>query len=321
MTESQEKSVTTLRSAVDKSVIKTENQDARETLFSLLKHVHANSPHEAAGLTEDVPLPPPYLVVVTVEFTLKKARENNWPLVRYLDGYYIYCGTHWKKLTDDDLKDFLGKCAEQIKVDRLMCRHFKFKDALLKQFFVEGYFNPPKPDQLIKINLGNGTFHISKDSQTLQPFDPDDFMQYKLSFGYDPSADCPKFNAYLNRVLPDKKKQTVLAEFIAYAFTKNSALKLEKAAILFGSGANGKSVFFDVILKLLGDDNVSNISLQALTDSKGYHRALLPGKLLNYASEISGNLDPTIFKLLVSGEPVEARQIYGKPFMLQDMQE
>lgn len=37
---------------------------------------------------------------------------------------------------------------------------------------------------------------------------------------------------------------------------------------------------------------------------------------MNYASEISGNLEASLFKQLVSGETVEARLPYGQPFML-----
>ena len=39
---------------------------------------------------------------------------------------------------------------------------------------------------------------------------------------------------------------------------------------------------------------------------------------MNYSSEISSKLDVTKFKLLASGEPIECRQIYGKPFILTD---
>jgi putative DNA primase/helicase len=49
----------------------------------------------------------------------------------------------------------------------------------------------------------------------------------------------------------------------------------------------------------------------------GYFRAKLANKLVNYASEINGNLEASIFKQLVSGEPVEARLPYGQPFILK----
>jgi putative DNA primase/helicase len=66
----------------------------------------------------------------------------------------------------------------------------------------------------------------------------------------------------------------------------------------------------------LGNENVSSYSLQSLTNDNGYFRAKLANKLVNYASEINGKLETSIFKQLVSGEPVEARLPYGQPFML-----
>ena len=95
-------------------------------------------------------------------------------------------------------------------------------------------------------------------------------------------------------------------------------LKLEKALILYGSGANGKSVFFQIVERILGGENIANYSLQDLTDKKGYHRAELANKLVNYASEINGKLEASIFKQLVSGEPLAARLPYGNPFILKN---
>lgn len=86
--------------------------------------------------------------------------------------------------------------------------------------------------------------------------------------------------------------------------------------MLYGGGANGKSVFFEIVNALLGTENVICHSLQDLTDGSGYYRAQLANKLVNYASEINGKLESSIFKQLVSGEPVSARLPYGKPFHL-----
>ena len=88
--------------------------------------------------------------------------------------------------------------------------------------------------------------------------------------------------------------------------------------ILYGTGANGKSVFFEIINALLGFQNVSNYSLQSLTNENGYYRAKIANKLVNYASEINGKLETDIFKLIASGEPIEARLPYGEPFILNE---
>ena len=86
--------------------------------------------------------------------------------------------------------------------------------------------------------------------------------------------------------------------------------------LLYGTGANGKSVFFEVVNALLGSNNVSSYSLQSLTNENGYYRAMIANKLVNYASEINGKLETAIFKQLVSGEPVEARLPYGEPMTI-----
>ena len=85
--------------------------------------------------------------------------------------------------------------------------------------------------------------------------------------------------------------------------------------LLYGSGANGKSVYFEIVMRLLGPENVSNFSLEKLTTEPAY-RAQIQNKLLNYASEISGNLESTMFKNLASIEPVEARLLYGQAFTM-----
>ena len=124
------------------------------------------------------------------------------------------------------------------------------------------------------------------------------------------------FSAYLNKVLPEQELQNILAEYLGYIFVHTSTLKLEKTLLLYGSGANGKSVFYEIVRSLLGEQNTSEFSLQSLTHENGYSRAMIANKLVNYASEINGTLVASIFKQLVSGEPVEARLPYGRLFTL-----
>lgn len=294
-------------------------KETPEILDELLKNITAKSPKDAAGLDDDFKIKEKDLVVIVVDYVLNVAKKNNWPMARYQNKCFVFTGTFWKQITDDELKWFLFKSAQKINVEKLTADHFIFRNNLLNQFYGAGFFNLPKSDKTeTKINLANGTFVITKEKQYLKPFDANDFMLYKLDFDYNPDQDAPKFQKYLDRVLPDKSRQMVLSEYMGYVFVKNSVLKLEKALILYGDGHNGKSVFFDIILKALGTENISNYSLQSLTDEKGYHRSMLSDKILNYASEISTKLNQTTFKMLVSGEPIEARQIYGRPFILTD---
>lgn len=270
---------------------------------------------DKAGLSEDAKIPRKMYVVIVVDELLTVATANNWGLSTR-DGFiYVFNGEYWQPIGAEDFKPFLAKVARKMGVPILESKYHMFKDELYKQFLSESTLRPPEAGEYVLINLKNGTFEISPNRQGLRPFHREDFIKYQLSFRYDKEAACPIFEKYLKRVLPDEDCRNVLSEYIGYIFVGN--LKLEKAAILYGSGANGKSVFFEIINALLGQENICSYSLQNLTKYDSYQRAELANKLLNYASEINGKLEASVFKQLVSGEPVEARQIYGKPFTMK----
>lgn len=261
-----------------------------------------------------------HYLVLSIENALLFAENNRWGLCKNHDFIYLYNGTFWAEIYKETFQKFLGEAAEQMGVPKFDARFFQFREQLFKQFLATAYLPTPESNKdTVLINLQNGTFEISPQGTKLRPFDRSDFITYQLPFEYNPQAKAPLFEAYLNKVLPDPERQRVLAEYLGFVFIKHgsNALKEEKALILYGTGANGKSVFFEVVNALLGTDNVSSYSLQSLTNDNGYFRAKLANKLVNYASEINGNLEASIFKQLVSGEPVEARLPYGQPFILK----
>lgn len=261
-----------------------------------------------------------HYLVLSVENVLELAGKNRWGLCKNHDFIYLYNGTFWAEIDKETFQKFLGEAAEKMGVAKFSARYYQFREQLFKQFLSTAYLPTPENDRdTVLINLQNGTFEISPQGTKLRPFDRRDFITYQLPFEYNPQAKAPLFEAYLNRVLPDMERQRVLAEYLGFVFIRHgsNALKEEKALILYGTGANGKSVFFEVVNALLGADNVSSYSLQSLTNDNGYFRAKLANKLVNYASEINGNLEASIFKQLVSGEPVEARLPYGQPFTLK----
>ena len=258
--------------------------------------------------------------ILSIKNVSKTATKNRWGLCKNHDFIYLYNGTFWAELDKDEFQKFLGEAAEKMGVRWDNAQDYQFREQLFKQFLATEYLSNPQGDNnKVLINLQNGTFEISPQGTNLRPFDRSDFITYQLPFEYNPQVKAPLFEAYLNKVLPDPERQRVLAEYLGFVFIKHgsNALKEEKALILYGTGANGKSVFFEVVNALLGTDNVSSYSLQSLTNDNGYFRAKLANKLVNYASEINGNLEASIFKQLVSGEPVEARLPYGQPFILK----
>ena len=292
--------------------------EPKEILELILPKISSVNFREKAGIKDsDKKLNRTHYLVVTVEELLTISNKNNWDLAIKDDAIYAYNGKYWGLISQNDFKFFLGDVALKIGVEKIQSKHFRFRDDLYKQFFALA--KPPsniEEDNLVKINLLNGTYIFSENKSELTSFNKGDFMTYQLPFEFNPDSGANLFTSYLNRVLPEKELQNIAAEFIAYIFISPKNLKLEKALLLYGSGANGKSVFFEIISALLGDQNISNYSLKDL--SKETHRAQIGDKLLNYASEISGSLDVTDFKALASGEPVIARHLYGKPFTMDN---
>ena len=261
-----------------------------------------------------------HYLIVCIEYLLKIAKKNHWGLCKNNDFIYLFNGAFWEEIEPDRFQSFLGKAAQNMGISKYTAKYYQFKEQLYKQFLSEAYLpSPDSNNDLVLVNLMNGTFEITPQKTKLRNFKRSDFITYQLPFEYDKNAESPTFFKYLNRVLPDEECQKVLAEYIGYIFIKhgNKTLKEEKALILYGTGANGKSVFFEILNALLGEENFSSYSLQSITNESGYHRAKLANKLVNYASEINGNLEASIFKQMVSGEPVEARLPYGQPLILR----
>lgn len=260
-----------------------------------------------------------HYIIICVEELIKIAKVNNWGLCKKDGDIYLYNGAYWSEVDRERFQFFLGEVALKMGVEKFKGKIHTFKSELFKQFMADAFMSsPPVRKDEVLINLQNGTFKITPSERVLREFDQKDFLTHLLSFQYDILVTAPLFQKYLDEVLPDKDKQKILSEYMGYIFIKPSLLKLEKVLLLFGTGANGKSVFFEIIYALFGSENISNFSLQSLTDEKGYNRAKLKGKLLNYVSELNANFETSVFKQLASGEPIEARLPYKEPFNLTD---
>lgn len=256
----------------------------------------------------------------TIKSTLELADKNNWGLCLNSNSVYLYNGAYWDLLDRAQFETFLCDIAERMGIPERTARFHTFQKELVSQFETSASLPTPEADgDTVLINLKNGTYEIGGNGETkLRPPKKEDFLTYQLPFAYDPKATAPKWDKYLNEVLPDPDVQRVLAEYIGYLFVRHGTnnLKLEKLLILYGGGQNGKSVFLDIIGALIGLANWTNISLENLTEPKGFYRVALNNKLVNYSTEINGKFDVSLFKKLVSGEPVEACRKYEQPFTM-----
>jgi len=231
---------------------------------------------------------------------------------------YVFVGTHWQSIESQAYYSFVRRCAIKMGLEDVYNADYEFMDSCSQRlaYRVSQFNMDSMPVGDVWINLLNCTLEIHSDgSVTKREHRSDDFFRYVLQYSYDEAAECPQWHAFLDKVMPEKEMQTLLAEYVGYCFTKD--LKLEKMAVFYGTGSNGKSVTLDVLRELLGAINVSVESLSAITidDEK---RGQIEGKLANISSESDGRLDFAKLKQMVSGEPITIRELYKGTRMMKE---
>lgn len=131
------------------------------------------------------------------------------------------------------------------------------------------------------LNLENGLLNV--ETGELQPHSPDDPSLSKLPVTYDPTAKCPHWERFQTQIHHAEDIMAV-QEYCGSFLVKH--YKTQKAWMKVGEGENGKDTENRVLIAILGPENVSNHSLQALEENR-FAVASLFGKLANICSDLS----------------------------------
>lgn len=138
---------------------------------------------------------------------------------------------------------------------------------------------------------------------------PTFFSTTARDFEFKPDARCPAFAGYLSAfTMGDEVKARALQEWAGLCQIHET--KYQKFCVLVGDGANGKGVFAEVLRKLVGDGNHSNLSLGQLAGRFAY--SSLTDRLINISDELdeADRADEARLKTLSGGEPVNVEQKY-----------
>lgn len=147
---------------------------------------------------------------------------------------------------------------------------------------------------------------------------------YALPINYDKNADVTKILKFLDDVtykgdekyIESKQDAELLIQIPAQALMQQTALP---AYLLIGDGQNGKSTYINIISRLVGEFNVSNISLQDLTNDK-YKVAELQGKLLNMHADLPSTalMSTGKFKNLTGEDAITIEKKYAHPWSFRN---
>lgn len=239
--------------------------------------------------------------------------------VGYFKGnYYWYYDGIYRELTEVNLELAIVEAMRALgfQEDDLTKR----RSTLLKTPKEEIKKNPISPKREM-IAFENGVLNFL--TRAWCNFSPSVHVVACLPYSYDINAKCPKWDKFLGEVLPDVSRQKLLGEYLGLIFMDRTKIKLEKVAVLLGSGANGKSVVHDVVEGLLGNWNITKFELGQLMgdEERAMHKlATMDGKLLNYCSELDKKeLHGSGFKKIVSGEPVMARYLFKESYRAENI--
>ena len=134
-----------------------------------------------------------------------------------------------------------------------------------------------------------------------------------IPWNYNPAAESALVDEVLNKIsCHDNDTRLLLEEIAGYCFYRRN--ELGKAFILTGDGANGKSTYIDMVMTMLGEENISSLALNELSEK--FQNAELFGKLANLGDDIGEEFiaSSSVFKKLVTGERIQVQRKGQDPF-------
>lgn len=173
------------------------------------------------------------------------------------------------------------------------------------------------------INVLNGTIRLEKCAPEKGGYrvrrddhDRADLITKVANVIYDPKAECPEYDAFFARVMPDEADRRFLHQWAGLSSTGD--ITYHKMAFFWGKGRNGKSTWVDTVASLLGEYAMVikfDSFLEQASKRKGGDAtpdmARLPGVrfLRTSEPEKGAKLAEGLIKEVTGGEVITARHL------------
>ena len=160
------------------------------------------------------------------------------------------------------------------------------------------------------VNLKNGLYNIQ--TGEFKEHSPHYLSTNQVPIIYDPKARPKLFGQFLSQVLYPSENRTAI-ELMAYTFYRDNPFEI--ITILFGYGANGKSVFTGLLTALHGAKSVSNVPLSAMLEDR-FALSDLEGKSVNIDTELTSTTirDASILKKITGRQPIRIQRKKEKAY-------
>ncbi|OKI19270.1 phage/plasmid primase, P4 family [Streptomyces sp. CB03911] len=249
--------------------------------------------------------------------------------VRYAPGlgFLVWDGTIWTSGTDAVRRSLHRMGAEMIAEGSDFERRLALKaltnrhiDGILKELpSVPGV--PAQPSDFDAdpelLSVGNGTLNLR--TGVLRPHAPSDMITRRLDVAYVADAQAPRWDQFLTEVFPHHPDLPGYNQrLVGYGITGSTR---EQCFVFhFGEGANGKSVYLDVLSDVFRGitqaTEFSTFEQRTAVGQASPELARLRGARLVHASETEkyARLAESLIKQLTGGDPVTVRFLHQNPF-------
>ncbi len=222
--------------------------------------------------------------------------DNNQIIFRENVGYYMWNGTIWKKRSDNYVKGVIDEICGKIFSTNQRCN--AVLNLLKSRVLVDTVF-----DRKPVLTFTNGTLEL--ETGVFREPRPGDYCSICMSYPYDKDAKAPKWEQFISDIADDDPmRESTLQDISGYILFPDC--RHQKMFALIGNGGNGKSVYLEILQKLFGDENCSNVDPQGMTEP--FQCIYIKDSLLNVGSEIDSDFTKAekVLKKVAAGEEVTA---------------
>jgi putative DNA primase/helicase len=196
-------------------------------------------------------------------------------------------------------------------VIREMAKHLytiRWADAIYEKIKIDTKIEKDKffsNNYKFEIPVQNGVLNIK--TKELKPFNPTKIFFNKMPITYNPKAQCPIIDKFLNDIMKDENDKNVFYEIGGFCLLKEYTY--EKAFMFLGSGRNGKSKCLELLKRTIGAENCFSLPLNAL-NSNNADLSQLFGKMVNLAGDIGYEdlKDTSTFKSLTGRDLITSKR-------------
>ncbi len=228
-------------------------------------------------------------------------------------GFYEYEDGIWKEKMNDQIgghiAEVYGRNATGSKVDTTL-RLLKKDKSIWSEIPLNGF------NMQSCVTFMNGTVHIDEYGKgTLRPFSSNDYTTIKLPYRFNADATCNEWKRFIKDVTnSNKKRQKLLKQFAGYLLLPDC--RFQKALMLKGGGSNGKSVFVNVLSKMLGGSQGYVSFVEPSKINKDFRLMPFKKSWANVSADTENDLRGSegVFKKVVAGENLEDAYKFKSPF-------